>query len=94
MKLFLPMVIYLLLQTSDIVSLHGDVCPNVQRIPKIQLSLDGVSEAKSTSISLDVYSASFTNCTNVYPLKIIRPLNRFPTDNDQYLEDLLENLKN
>ena len=44
------------------------------------LSLDGVSESKSTSISLDVYSIKFEGCRDVYPIKIIRPVSKHPID--------------
>ena len=40
----------------------------------VQLSLDGVSESKSTTISLDVYSIKWDGCRDVYPMKIVRPL--------------------
>lgn len=36
--------------------------------------MDGVAEAKSNSVSLDVYSIKFSVCRDIYPVKIIRPL--------------------
>ena len=54
-------------------AIHESACPNF-RSRKLQLSGDGVSESKSTSISLDVYSVKFACCKNIYPLRIVRPI--------------------
>lgn len=43
-------------------------------IQLIQLSLDGVTENKSSTVSLDIYTIKFKGCRDVYPVKIIRPL--------------------
>ena len=40
------------------------------------MSLDGVSESKSTSISLDVYTIKFEGCRDIFPVKIVRPLQK------------------
>lgn len=45
------------------------------------MSMDGVSESKSSTISLDVYSIKFNGCREVYPVKIVRPINKYPIDN-------------
>ena len=61
----------------------------------IQLSVDGVSESKSTSISLDVYSLKFNGCKDIYPIRIVRPINKYPIDNQRQLHlvlnDVLQN---
>ena len=49
------------------------------------MSLDGVSESKSTSISLDVYSIQFDGCREIYPLKIVRALNKCHVNNEDQL---------
>lgn len=52
--------------------------------------MDGVSETKSTSTSLDVYSLKFDGCREIYPLKIIRPLNKFPLDHREQLSFVVD----
>ena len=81
------------LQTSDILELHSRVCPNYNPNSPMNISLDGVSETKSTSVSLDVYSTKIDKCRNVYPLKIVRPLNKYVTDNKDMLSDVLADLE-
>ena len=84
-------------QTSDILSLHERICPSYVQDdrPEVMISLDGVSESKSTTNSLDVYTSRFAKCRNIYPHRIVKPLNRFPVENrDQFasfLEDLNQN---
>ena len=80
-------------QTEDLLSLHHKVCPRSTPTDKtVQISLDGVSESKSTSISLDVYSSSFLHCKNIYPHKIVRPLNKFPVDNRKHFKSVLDDI--
>ena len=56
------------------------------------MSLDGVSETKSTTTSLDVYSLKFKGCREVYPVKIIKPLNKFPVDQEYHFSSILSDL--
>lgn len=57
----------------------------MHNVRDIQLSCDGVSESRSTSISLDVFSMKFKACRTIYPLRIIRPIKK--TEHiDQYLQ--------
>ena len=58
----------------------------------VQLSLDGVAESRSTSISLDVYSLKFKGCKDIFPVKIVRPINKFPIDNQEQFSLVLESL--
>lgn len=46
----------------------------------IQLSLDGVNESKSSTVSLDVYTMKFEGCRDIFPIKIIRPINKYQID--------------
>ena len=61
----------------------------------IQISCDGMSESKSSNISLDVYSSKFLYCKSIFPHKIVRPLRKYPIDNlvqfSEFLDDLTEN---
>lgn len=59
----------------------------------MQLSLDGVQECRSNSVSLDVYTLKFVNCKNIYPLKIIRPVNKFHVDYKPQFKAVLDSLK-
>ena len=55
--------------------MHSKKCPNYNEA-SVQLSCDGVSENKSNSISVDVYSTCFKNCKNIYPIKLVRPVSK------------------
>ena len=57
-----------------------------------QVSTDGVSECRSNINTLDVYSARFSGCYNVYPLQIIRPIGKFRIDHQKYLDNFLTDL--
>ena len=57
------------------------------------MSLDGVSEARSTSVSLDVYSVKMSNCKCIYPIRIVRPLAKFRgLDNQEQLRIFLDDV--
>ena len=58
----------------------------------MKLSLDGISETKSSVTSLDVYTTSIGPCKNVYPLQIIRPINKFPLDYRHYFKQVLDDM--
>lgn len=75
-------------QTSEIVKLQKSICPNFQ--PKAQLSVDGVAECRSNSISLDVFSIKFSNCKNIFPVKIVRPLEKYKMDPKDQLREILQ----
>lgn len=57
---------------------------------ELQLSLDGVQECRSNSVSLDVYSVKMTNCRNIYPLRIIRPIDRYKIEYKAHLKSILD----
>ena len=59
---------------------------------QLQISCDGMSESKSTSISLDVYSSRFKDCQVIFPHRIVRPLGKFKVDNKKQLSIFLEDL--
>ena len=59
----------------------------------MQASLDGVSESKSTSVSLDVFSVKVKNCKAVYPIRIVRPLGKYRgLDNQEQLRIFLDDV--
>ena len=51
--------------------------------------MDGVSEAKSNSVSLDVYSSKFKNCRYIFLHKIVRPLKKGFVNNQEQLRNYL-----
>lgn len=82
-------------QMSDVLDIHEGVCPLAQENQRhLQISVDGVQEAKSNSVSLDVYTMKMRNCRNIYPLKIIRPLNKFQIAYKPHLQEVLNDIQN
>ena len=75
---------------SDVLQCHSKACLNSANT--IKLSLDGVSECRSTSTSLDVYSVKMHECHNIYPLRIIRPLTKHYVDNQSQLKKVLNDI--
>ena len=75
---------------SDVMIIHRQTCPNFNNT--LDLSLDGVQESKSSSVSLDVYSVSFKSCKNVYPIKIIRPNNKYKVDDQMFLKAIIDDI--
>lgn len=53
------------------------------------MSLDGISETKSTNTSLDVYSIKFEGCRDVYPIKIIKPFQKNSVNQNEHLISVL-----
>lgn len=78
---------------EDIIKIHEATCPNFHE-RKVQLSCDGVSESKSTVVSLDVYSIKFNKCQQIYPVKIIRPLKKIPIDHLHHLQMVVRDIYN
>lgn len=58
----------------------------------LQLSLDGVQESRSSSVSIDVYSISFHNCSKVYPIRLIRPTNRYKYDEQNQILAVIKDI--
>lgn len=79
-------------QVEDIIRIHGENCEshfNGDEPKEVLLSLDGVSESKSTSILLDVYSLKFVHCRDIFPIKIVRPLAKNSVDQQKQLSLVL-----
>ena len=62
--------------------------------PSINLSLDGVQECNSSNASIDVFCVNFKNCRNIYPIKLIRPNNRFKYDEQEEIKKVINDIKN
>lgn len=72
-------------------------CPSEEGIVdgfiQTQLSCDGVSECKSNSATLDVYSMRIIGCQKVYPLRIIRNVDKAFVDHEEHLKTVLDDLQ-
>ena len=77
---------------SDVLQLHNRTCRSSQRVPVLDMSIDGVQECKSSSLSADIYSVSFKNCRTVYPIRIIRPINKYKIDDQYHLKEVIDDL--
>lgn len=89
-KKFLP------IQVDEICRIHGanseDHFRTGEQLHPVQLSIDGVSETSSTSISLDVYSVKFDACRDIYPIRIVRPLIKNELDQQEQFQSVLNEL--
>ena len=75
---------------KDVKQHHANTCPNFN--PSLKLSLDGIQESKSSSISADVYSVSFKGCRTVYPIRIIRPINKYKVDEQENIGRVISDI--
>lgn len=74
--------------------IHRKACPNAPNGPlPTQASCDGVSECRSNSVTLDVYSTRMLGCKQVYPHRIVRPLTKTYKDPQNHLAIFLASLK-
>lgn len=71
--------------------IHSAACPFKQK--SLQLSCDGVSETKSTSNSIDVYSVCFAKCKNIYPHKLVRPIGKYKVDARKCLGEVIDDIR-
>lgn len=80
-------------QASDILKIHQGKCKETEK--SLQISCDGMSESKSTAISLDVYSARMHHCRVIYPFRIVRPLHKGLVDNQHqfslFVNEIVQN---
>ena len=76
--------------TEALIDTHERRCQNFDGKREIDMSLDGVSESKSSTVSLDVYTTRFRNCRVIYPNRVVRPLGRFKVNNLEHLKHVLD----
>lgn len=81
------------MKVRDLVKIHESKCPHLDPCKRVQISCDGLSECRSTSNSMDVYSLRFRNCGTVYPYAIVRPLDKYKVKSRPYLQKFIEDLK-
>ena len=77
---------------EDVIQQHKFTCPQFN--PVLDMSLDGIQESKSSALSVDVYTISFQNCRTVYPVKIIRPLNKYKVQEQKHLKLVIDDINN
>ena len=79
-------------QVENVLDIHKSACKDAN-IPRfVQLSLDGVSQAKSNSVTMDVYSIKFQNCRTIYPVKVIRPIEKYSVHYKDSLATIINDL--
>ena len=52
-----------------------------------------MSETRSTSVSIDVFSMRYENCNTIYPHMLVRPLGRYKVDTKKNFGEVLNDLK-
>ena len=56
--------------------IHSKICKSHQQFNnepmRLNLSCDGVADAKSNTVSLDIFSISFPECSIVYPIVVVK----------------------
>ena len=75
---------------DDTKRLHRQVCKNFHS--SLDFSLDGIQECKSSSLSADVYTVSFSHCRSVYPIRIVRPINKFKMNDQEQLGSVINDI--
>ena len=75
---------------KHIADLHAEKCPRHNK--DVSVSVDGVSESLSTSVSLDVITTKFNDCREIYPIRILRPTNGYKISNSDQLKITLDDL--
>lgn len=91
-KNYVLYITFYFLQVDEIKKIHRGNSHDIPRDAKVVLSLDGMSESKSTSISLDVYSIRFIGCRDIYPIKIIRPIVRNHIDHQEQFASVINSI--
>ena len=54
--------------------------------------MDGILESKSSLNSLDVYSLKFNHCRNIYPIRLIKPCEKYKYDEQEELSHVLNDI--
>lgn len=80
---------------GDLIEFHKKLHPNKRLSNKVDISLDGVPEAKSNPVSFDILSLKFVDCRNVYVSAILRPGRKgLALDESIILNHFIEDFKN
>lgn len=79
------------LQMKHVKEIHERKCPK-QDCSELQLSLDGVQESKSSTQSIDVFSVAFAKCNKVYPIRLIKPINKYKYDEQAHIKEVISDI--
>lgn len=91
---YIKSIYFFIFQADDISAIQSQVCPQADQ-SCVQVSVDGVKECRSTSVSIDVYTSRLTNCRMVFPHRIIRPLGKYKgIDNTHQLNTVINDIRN
>ena len=78
---------------SDLLKIHYSIAEeHEQHPPIVQLSLDGILESKSSFNTLDCYSVKFNHCRNIYPIRMIKPCEKYKYDENKELKNVLDDI--
>ena len=84
-------------KVKEALKIHSETCAKHQHLDQehieVNLSCDGVADSKSSTVSMDVFSISFPECSRVYPISIIRPTKKSYVDFKSEIRIVLEDLK-
>ena len=78
-------------QLADIQKIHRAKCGKSD-CGRLNLSMDGVQESKSSNVTTDAFTVSFPECKKVYPLRLIRPFNRYKYDDQKEIKHVLDDI--
>ena len=82
----------ILFQIQEIKRIHAFSCKNAD-CDNLQLSLDGIQESKSSAVTIDAFTITFGTCHKVYPVRFIRPHNKYKYDEQDQIKQVLEDIK-
>ena len=74
---------------ADVKKLHQS-CPSFE--PVLDFSLDGIQESKSSPVSADVYCVSFKGCKQVYPIRIVREMNKYKVNEQKMIKAVVDDI--
>ena len=82
------------IKAEEIHKIHRKICRRGRQIqnPKIKLSLDGVQESKSSTVSLETFSINFIGCRTIYPIRLIRPHHKFKFDEQIQIGEVVNDI--
>jgi hypothetical protein len=81
-------------QIANVIQFHRDAHRQHVECTEVNLGVDGVAEANSNKVSLNVFALMFPGCRNVYCVCIQRPKRGQDKEAAQrYTRELIDDLK-
>lgn len=81
---------------ETLIGFHRQIHGDGVNVSSVAVGVDGVQEAKSSKVSLNIFAIKFSGCRNIYPLTIQRPEPSAGVAKDEakrYLIELVKQLK-